>query len=98
MLFKFAIAIAVVWIGWRMWFGFWRTGPLPGTPTPPPVPPPDPQVREALALLDLPDGASEAEIRAAHRRRMAGAHPDRGGSADEARRLNAARDLLLPRG
>jgi DnaJ family protein C protein 19 len=34
-------------------------------------------------------------IRAAHRRLIAEIHPDRGGSAEEARRVNAARDLLL---
>ncbi len=50
---------------------------------------------EALAVLGLADGASEAEIKAAHRRLMRGAHPDQGGSAWLAARLNAARDLLL---
>ncbi len=34
-------------------------------------------------------------IRAAHPRLIAGVHPDRGGSAELARRVNAARDLLL---
>ncbi len=50
---------------------------------------------EALALLGLPEGASVEDIRAAHRRLMRSAHPDRGGSAWLAARLNAARDLLL---
>lgn len=98
MLFKFAVGLAFVWVSWRLWHGIWKTGPLPGTPTPPPAPPIDPQRREAFDLFDLPPDASPAEIRAAHRKRMASAHPDHGGSDDEARRLNAARDLLLPRG
>jgi len=50
---------------------------------------------EARALLDLPAGASPAAVKAAHRRMMKRHHPDRGGSADMAARLNAARDRLL---
>jgi curved DNA-binding protein CbpA len=41
-----------------------------------------------------PDADAEA-IRAAHRRLAANVHPDRGGSDELARRVNAARDLLL---
>jgi hypothetical protein len=52
---------------------------------------------EALALLGLQPGASAAEIRAAHRRLMRQAHPDRGGDSGRAARLNRARDLLLGR-
>lgn len=50
---------------------------------------------EALAILGLAEGAAAEEIRAAHRRLMRTAHPDQGGSAWLAARLNAARDLLL---
>lgn len=50
---------------------------------------------EALAVLGLPDGASENEIRAAHRRLMRSAHPDSGGSNWLASRINEARDVLL---
>jgi len=50
---------------------------------------------EAYAVLGLKPGASEADIRAAHRRMMASAHPDRGGSDWIAARLNQARDVLL---
>ena len=52
---------------------------------------------EARAILGLDRGADAQAIRAAHRRLVADAHPDRGGSTDLTRRINAARDLLLKR-
>ncbi len=50
---------------------------------------------EARALLGLGDEASLAEIREAHRRLIARVHPDAGGSAELATRVNAARDTLV---
>jgi hypothetical protein len=50
---------------------------------------------EAFQVLGLPEGASASDIRAAHRRLMAAAHPDRGGSDWLASRINQARDTLL---
>ncbi|MDJ0276396.1 J domain-containing protein [Sphingomonas sp. 2R-10] len=52
---------------------------------------------EARAILGVAKGAKPGEIRAAHKRLMQAVHPDRGGSADLARRINAARDVLLGR-
>ena len=49
----------------------------------------------ALAVLGLREDATGAEIRGAHRRAMRHAHPDAGGDAALAARLNAARDFLL---
>lgn len=50
---------------------------------------------EARELLDIHVGATAQEIRAAHRRMMTRVHPDAGGSAGLASRVNAARDTLI---
>ena len=50
---------------------------------------------EARAILGVEADAGAAEITAAWRRMMARVHPDHGGSADLAARVNAARDRLL---
>ena len=52
-------------------------------------------VSEARALLGVPETASLSDIRDAHRRLIAKVHPDTGGSAELATRVNAARDALL---
>ncbi|MDF0488027.1 J domain-containing protein [Sphingomonas sp. H39-1-10] len=54
--------------------------------------------REARAILGVSASADAETIRAAHRRLVSAVHPDRdGGSPELARRINAARDLLLKR-
>lgn len=78
---KLILAGVLLWLAWR-WLA--------------PAKPKDPAIK-ARRLLRVGTRADAADIRAAHRRLMADAHPDRGGSGDEARRLNAARDLLLAR-
>lgn len=50
---------------------------------------------EALAVLGLAEGVTSDEIRAAHRRLIQRVHPDAGGSADLAARINQAKDVLL---
>ncbi len=52
---------------------------------------------DAHQILGLQRGASPGEIRTAHRSLMKRAHPDQGGNAERAARLNAARDRLLSR-
>ncbi|PZO90457.1 MAG: molecular chaperone DnaJ [Sphingomonas sanxanigenens] len=50
---------------------------------------------EARDLLGVGENAGADEIRAAHRRIITRVHPDAGGTAELARRINMARDLLL---
>lgn len=52
---------------------------------------------DARAVLGVGEGATPAEIKAAHARLMRMAHPDAGGTDGLASQLNAARDRLLRR-
>ena len=73
-----------------------RLGPDWRTPREPPRGPRSDMTREeALAVLGLTDGASDDDVRVAHRRLIQRVHPDVGGSADLAARINRAKDVLL---
>ena len=67
----------------------WRAGRAPRAPGV------DMSREDALGVLGLSAGASDEEIRAAHRRLIQRVHPDVGGSADLAARINRAKEVLL---
>ncbi len=69
-------------------YGIWWLGQRRATPA-------ALSLREARDLLGLRAGASADDIRTAHHRLIARVHPDAGGSAALASRVNAARDLLV---
>lgn len=61
-------------------------------------PSPGPMSRDhALRVLGLEEGAADVEVKEAHRRLMAGLHPDHGGSTYLASQINQAREVLLER-
>ncbi len=86
---QFIVGPALVALAWYV--SGWR-GPLPRREAPAA---PAMGISEAYAVLGLRDGATEAEIRDAHRALIQKLHPDKGGTSYLAAKLNAARDLLL---
>lgn len=69
------------------WFLGKRTAPAPAPAA----------LDDARAVLGVAPTDDAAAINAAWRRAIAQVHPDKGGTADLARRVTAARDLLLAR-
>lgn len=53
------------------------------------------EVGEARKILELGAGASEEDIKAAHKRLIQKNHPDAGGSKYLASKINEARDILI---
>ncbi|HEY1606983.1 MAG TPA: molecular chaperone DnaJ [Allosphingosinicella sp.] len=86
MLFRGALVPGAALMAASLLWAAWRRRP-PGSAAMP--------VEDARRLLGVAPDASLAEIRAAHRRLIARVHPDAGGSAELARRVNLARDTLV---
>lgn len=55
---------------------------------------PEQLFQDALTLLGLGPNFTQADLKRAFKRAMLQAHPDRGGSADQAVAVNVARDLI----
>lgn len=86
---KWLIAGLVIWLAWK----------LLAKPRKPArvsrVAPPGSDEQAANALLGVDIHSDAQAVRDAYRSRIAETHPDRGGSAELAQELNAARELLL---
>jgi hypothetical protein len=78
---KLAVLLALVIGAYGWWRRFRRAGAM--------------SAGEARALLGLDATADAGAVRDAHRRLITRVHPDAGGSAELATRVNAARDVLL---
>jgi DnaJ family protein C protein 19 len=93
---KLIIALLVAYACYRLWRGPARyTAGRPIAPPPRTVATAQDAQTEARAVLGVDASAGPGEIKAAHRRLLIAVHPDKGGSADLTRRINAARDTLL---
>ena len=90
---KFAVLLLVIVVIWRWIFGAWPWSAL-AAPRGRERARPD-ALAQARDLLGVTPKADAAAIRAAHRKRIARIHPDRGGSSDAVHEADAARDLLL---
>jgi len=80
------MTVALLWGAWRRK----RASAAPPSTSSPVMP-----LEEARALLGVGPAADLGEIRDAHRRLIARVHPDVGGSAELAHRINMARDTLV---
>ena len=93
------VGLALPFLGklWRVWRAVsWlrRSKPQSQAPRQPPISGAI-ATEEAYATLGLKPGATREEIIAAHRKLIRQAHPDRGGSDEQAQQLNAAKEHLL---
>jgi DnaJ family protein C protein 19 len=84
-----AKAVLAALIFAALYYLFLKPRPKPKTPRMP--------QDEARAILGVSANADEEAIRRAHRRLVSAVHPDKGGSEELTRRINAARDTLLRR-
>ncbi|WP_108396132.1 DnaJ domain-containing protein [Devosia submarina] len=77
--------------GWREYFAEQDSAGNAGPSQSAPVD----ELAEAYEILGLQPGASDDDIKAAHRELMKAVHPDHGGSSYLASKINEARDRLL---
>ena len=89
MLIRALVILIAICLIWRWAFGQWPWEALSTRSTK------QQALFKARKLLQVEEGASAEQIRAAHKQLIAKVHPDRGGSSAKVHDANAARDLLL---
>ena len=94
---RWAPAIFLAGVAWSLMTGIrlWPGGRPEHQPPPRERPTSTMSRAEALKVLGLQEGASEDDIRAAHRKLIISNHPDKGGSDYLASKINEAKDILL---
>lgn len=93
-----AVGVALPFLGkaWRAWRALrWLRKSQPQQTPPQSTKSGTVTTAEAYAILGLKPGANREQIIAAHRKLIRNAHPDRGGSDQQAQQLNAAKEHLL---
>jgi hypothetical protein len=88
---RLPIAVAILTALWPIGLSYYRNRRL-GSDSSTPL-----NEKEAYEVLGLEQGATHAEIHEAHIRLMKKVHPDQSGSDWLAKKINAARDLLMSR-
>ena len=88
-MFRYAILLLIICLVFRWAFGQWPWEALVAKPTKAQA------IFNARKMLDVEQGASRAQILAAHKRLISMVHPDKGGSNKQVHDANSARDLLL---
>ena len=107
MIREFGLAVPVGFVAWvllfgpsssqRSWYGLGAAPGSSGKTRNAPAPAGGMSRSEAFSVLGLNEGATIAEVRAAHRRLILQIHPDKGGSSYLAAKINQAKDILLRR-
>ena len=105
MIREFGLAVPVGFVAWvllfgasssqRSWYGLGAAPGNSGKTRNAPAPAGGMSRSEAFSVLGLNEGATIAEVRAAHRRLILQIHPDKGGSSYLAAKINQAKDILL---
>ena len=87
---RLPVALGILTVFWPLGVSYLRNRQQTGTSSELPL-----NEKEAYEVLGLPQGASPEEVKEAHIRLMKKVHPDQAGSDWLAKKINAAKELLM---